>query len=150
MTNDAKALVTTLLAMLQISQDQISFEEGEVLSIDVAAGEDLKGMLIGRHAQTLDSLQLILSLMINNQQLEHQRILLDIDKYRQARLEKIIESADQIANLVAQTDQPKALPRLSPTERRQVHMHFATNEKFTTFSQGEGEGRRLFIAPASS
>lgn len=149
MNQVTKKLISDFLKMLGVEESSISFGGDEIFEIDVTVSEDIKGMLIGRHAQTLDSLQLILSLMVNNEQENHQRLLLDIGGYRKERLDKIIDSADQIANIVMQTGQPKALPRLSPTERRQIHMHFSNNEKFTTFSQGEGEDRRLFIALAS-
>lgn len=149
MTTEEKDLLTKLLTSLDIDDNQIIITEGDTITIDIAAEEDQKGILIGRHAQTLDSLQLILSLMLNNQKEDHQRILLDISDYRKQRFLKIMDIADQVASSVTQTGEPKALPRLSPTERRQVHTHFSDNEKLTTFSQGEGQDRRLFISPTS-
>ena len=149
MNTEEKDLIIKLLSDLGIEEDQILLTEGDPITVDVTVDDDRKGILIGRHAQTLDSLQLILSLMVNNQKEEHRRILLDISDYRKQRFEKIMDMADQVGATVAQTGQAKALPRLSPTERRQVHTHFSENEKLTTFSQGEGQDRRLFIAPSS-
>lgn len=133
---------------LKIPQEKLTIEkQKETLNIKVDVEEDEKGLFIGRHAETLESLQRILSFIINNDLEEHQSILLDIGGYREERLEKIMQKANEVSELALQTGQSMPLPRLSATERRQVHMQFAENEELTTFSQGEGEDRRLFIAP---
>lgn len=145
--NNDNELILALLSKLGIDKDQITISKGEIIEVTVSAPEDLRGIFIGKHAQTLDSIQLIISLIINNKKSEHQRILLDIGDYRKRRYNKIKDLAEQVSSLVTSTGQPKALSYLSPTERRQVHMMFKENDKLTTFSQGEGQDRRLFIAP---
>ncbi len=144
--------ILEFLNKLSINNDSVTFEPEEgLLKISLLVPEDRKGLLIGRRGETLESIQLLISLMINNNKDRSQatRILLDIAGYREERLAKILEKAEEIAAYVEKTGSPRSLPNLSSTERRQVHTHFALSGKFTTYSQGEGDDRRLFISLSS-
>ena len=57
--------------------------EDKVLFIDLE-GKDM-GVLIGRRGQTLDSLQYLVSLVINRQHEEYVRVILDTENYRAKR-----------------------------------------------------------------
>ena len=139
-----------LLAYFDIVPEQIKIEEEEdVVKITVEMEELAAGRLIGRFATMLDSLQLIISLMLNQGE-SHRHILLDVAGYRERRLETLIAMVERAKLEVEQTGEPYALPPLSATERRQVHLMCRDDATFTSFSQGDGVDRRLFIAPKTA
>ena len=153
LNSNQQHLIIDFLANFSITADQINFKlEAKKLQISVELDESSRGIFIGHHAQTLDAFQLVLALMINNQLAPDDRFIvtLDMGGYRQDRYRRIIEQAEILAQEALEQKLAKSMPQLSPTERRQIHLYFQDNEQITTYSQGEGENRRLFIAPAAA
>lgn len=141
------AKVHTLLGYFAITPDQIAVEEtDELIKVTVNLDEVEAGRLIGRFATTLDSLQLLLSLMLNQGDFRH-HVLLDVAGYRGRRLETIGVMVDRAKEQVRASGTPYAFPPLSATERREVHLMFKDDAEFTSFSDGYGQDRRLFLAP---
>ena len=139
--------VETLLKLFDITPDQLVVsEEDELVTITINIDEQVAGRLIGRFAQTLDSLQLIISLMLNNGKEIHKHVLLDVAGYRARRLstlESMVENAKHQAREIGGACE---LPPLTSTERRQVHLMLQDDAEFTSYSEGHGQDRRLFIA----
>lgn len=141
------AKVHGLLGFFSITPDQIeAVVEEDLIKITVNLDEVEAGRLIGRFASTLDSLQLLLSLMLNQGDFRH-HVLLDVAGYRGRRLETIQLMVDRAKAAVAESSTPYAFPPLSATERREVHLMFKDDAEFTSFSDGYGQDRRLFLAP---
>lgn len=142
------AKIQKILGIFDISPDQIKVDEtDELITITIDMDELEAGRLIGRFAQTLDSLQLVISLMLNNGQEIHKHVLLDVAGYRARRsatLESMVENAK---NQVKETGEPSVMPPLSATERRVIHLMLQDDAEFTSYSEGYGQDRRLFIAP---
>jgi spoIIIJ-associated protein len=139
--------VQTLLGFFSITPDQIEVQtEEDLIKITINLDEVEAGRLIGRFASTLDSLQLILSLMLNHGDFRH-HVLLDVAGYRGRRLETIQLMVDRAKAEVVASGTPYAFPPLSATERREVHLMFKDDAEFTSFSDGYGQDRRLFLAP---
>ena len=136
-----------LLSFLDISSDQIMVvEETDLVKITIDLPETEAGRLIGRFATTLDSLQLLISLMLNQGD-SHRHILLDVANYRARRLDTLVAMVERAKAEAASTNHPVAIPPISSTERRQVHLMLQDDADFTSFSEGEGEGRRLYVGP---
>lgn len=138
--------IYTLFSYLGINQDKIVIVPSEdLISINVEVDENEAGMYIGRYASTIDSIQLLISVMLNQGD-SHRHILLDIGGYRDRRTNTLKEMVDRISAEVVATGVAHALPPISSTERRQVHLMLADHEELTTYSQGDGQDRRLYIA----
>ncbi|MBM3283102.1 KH domain-containing protein [Candidatus Gottesmanbacteria bacterium] len=103
------------------------------------------GLLIGRHGETLNSLQLILGVILYKKLKSWVRVVLDVGNYRQAREEDIKEMVNRIASEVDATGKPVILPYLSPLERRIVHLMLSDHQKVTSESSGEGRNRRITL-----
>ncbi len=147
MTDNYQDKVATLLSNFTITPDQITYEETpELLSITIQLDELEAGRLIGRFAQTLDSLQLLISLMINNGQETHKHVLLDVAGYRARRLTTLETMVENAKNQAKEVGGACVLPPLSATERRQVHLMLQDDAEFTSYSEGQGQDRRLFIS----
>lgn len=140
------AKIEQLLAYFDISAAQISVvEEADVIKVTIEMEETEAGRLIGRFAQTLDSLQLIISLMLNQGDV-HRHVLLDVAGYRTRRLETLASMMKNAKEQARISGLPCALPPLSATERRQIHVMLQDDAEFTSYSEGYGQDRRLFIA----
>ena len=140
------AKVEELLKPFSITSDQIKIEEeGDVIKITINLDELEAGRLIGRFASTLDSLQLIISLMLNKGE-THKHVLLDVAGYRERRLQTLEIMVENAKHQTHETGASCVLPPLSATERRQVHLMLQDDAEFTSFSEGHGQDRRLFIA----
>lgn len=119
--------------------------EGEIAQINLETDET--GMLIGYHGETLEALQLILSLMLARELGEFVRVSLEIGDYRKNREDYLQHMVEQVKQQVLAENQPVAMPNLKSWERRVVHMMLQDDEEVTTESVGEGRDRVLTIKP---
>lgn len=139
--------VKQLFSYLGIDEQRVTLEEeNDLIKITVDVPPEEAGIYIGRFASVLDSCQLVLSLMLNRGE-DRKHILLDIGGYRERRLSVLEEMVERVTHEVEDSGMAVALPPLSSTERRQVHLMFKDHETLTTYSEGEGIARRIYISP---
>lgn len=86
------------------------------MNIDLS-GEDM-GILIGKRGQTLDSLQYLVSLVVNKKSENYVRVKLDTENYRERRKETLETLAKNIAYKVKRTKRSVSLEPMNPYERR--------------------------------
>ena len=110
------------------------------------AGED-SGLLIGRRGQTLEALQLLVSLIVRNKFGEGVRVVLDVERYRQRRENSLRDMASKVADRVAQTSRSVTLEPMTPADRRIVHTTLTDHPGVTTESAGVGDNRKVTIMP---
>lgn len=122
-----------------------SFKTNE-LSIVIESDEDL-GVLIGKRGQTLDSLQYILSLVVNKSSESYIRIKLDTENYRNKRKEKLELLAKNIASKVKRTGKFTELEPMNAYERRIIHAALQSDNMVSTKSVGEEPFRHITIYP---
>ena len=113
------------------------------LEIDFA-GDDM-GILIGKRGQTLDSLQYLVSLVVNKGTNEYIRVKLDTEDYRQRRKETLENLAKNIAFKVKRTKRSVSLEPMNPYERRIIHSALQNDRYVTTHSEGEEPFRRVIV-----
>ena len=118
-------------------------EDDNSLSIDLA-GDDM-GILIGKRGQTLDSLQYLVSLVVNKGQEEYIRVKVDTENYRQRRKETLENLAKNIAFKVKRTKRPVSLEPMNPYERRIIHSALQSDPYVMTHSEGEEPFRKVVI-----
>ena len=94
-------------------------EDEKTLSINLE-GEEM-GLLIGKRGQTIDSLQYLVSLVINKESEEYIRVKLDTENYRERRKKTLEELAKNIAFKVKRTKRSVSLEPMNPYERRIIH-----------------------------
>ena len=106
------------------------------------------GLLIGRHGQNLESLQYIVSKIVQKAcDDERSLVVIDIESYRERQREKLQEMANGMAKRAAETGQTVALQPMSSRDRRVVHLTLRDHAEVTTQSTGEGLRRRVMIVP---
>ena len=107
-------------------------------------GSDM-GILIGKHGQTLDSLQYLTNLVANKNSAERIRIVIDIEDYRERRVETLNRLALRLADKVKRTGERVVLEPMNPHERKIIHVALQNDRRITTLSEGEEPYRRVVI-----
>ncbi|MBE5957611.1 MAG: protein jag [Lachnospiraceae bacterium] len=121
---------------------EVNEEEGCV-NIDLI-GDDM-GVLIGKRGQTLDSLQYLLSLVINKNNEKYLRVKLDTENYRERRKATLENLAKNIAFKVKRTKKSVALEPMNPYERRIIHSALQNDKFVTTKSEGDEPYRHVVV-----
>ncbi len=126
----------------------INIEENEkenIVNIDII-GDDM-GILIGKRGQTLDSLQYLVSLVINKNKENDKfnRVKLDTENYRERRKATLENLAKNIAMKVKRIKKPVALEPMNPYERRIIHSALQNDKYCTTKSEGEEPYRHVVV-----
>ena len=119
-------------------------QETGSLNIDFS-GADM-GILIGKRGQTLDSLQYLVSLVVNKDQKDYVRIKLDTEDYRKRRKETLENLAKNIAYKVRRTRKSVSLEPMNPYERRIIHSALQGNKYVETYSEGNEPYRHVVVA----
>lgn len=126
--------VTTLP---QVECDQLRLE---------ISGPDM-GPIIGRRGDTLDAIQYLGSLVLNNALDEHVRLSVNTENYREKRAESLERLARKMAMKVVKSHRSMTLEPMNPYERRIIHAALQDFNGVTTYSTGTEPGRRVVIAP---
>ena len=118
-------------------------EEQKTMDVDLS-GEEM-GVLIGKRGQTLDSLQYLVSLVVNKESEEYIRVKVDTENYRQRRKDTLENLAKNIAYKVKRTKRPVSLEPMNPYERRIIHSALQNDRYVTTHSEGEEPFRHVVV-----
>ena len=106
-------------------------------------GDDI-GDFIGYRGETLFSISYLTSLLAGK---SSKRILVDIENYREKRIETLRALANRMAGKVAKTGRYVKLEPMDPAERRIIHLALQDNDKVTTLSKGTEPHRFIIIFP---
>jgi len=146
----AKAFLATFISDIGFEDIEISsetLEDGDILFN--LSGDNL-GLVIGRHGEILDALQYLTNLAANRQENEFVRILVDIENYRERRVETLQALAHKIAQRVLRTGRNVSLEPMNSYERRIIHSEVQNIEGVITFSVGSGDDRKIIMAPENA
>lgn len=139
-------LTQVLSAMDITAKINIDIEEKEkenIINVDII-GDDM-GILIGKRGQTLDSLQYLVSLVVNKESEKYNRVKLDTENYRERRKATLENLAKNIAMKVKRIKRPVALEPMNPYERRIIHSALQNDKFCTTKSEGEEPFRHVVV-----
>ncbi len=118
-------------------------EEESTMDIDLSGDE--MGVLIGKRGQTLDSLQYLVSLVVNKGSENYIKVKVDTENYRQRRKETLENLAKNIAYKVKRNKRAVSLEPMNPFERRIIHSALQNDKYVTTHSEGEEPFRRVVV-----
>ena len=120
-----------------------NFIEG---SLHLNMVSDSPALLIGKHGQTLDAIERLLNCIVNKNALAKKKVFVDTEGYRKRREQTLVDLAHQVAAKVKRTRQDVVLAPMSAKDRRVIHLALQSDDTVSTFSQGEGDMRRVVIA----
>lgn len=116
----------------------------DVIELSVPSNP-MNSLLIGRNAETLRSLQYLVSTVLRNKEAELTRVNIDIADYKKQRANRIADQAKKWIEEVQATGQPRTVG-LNSADRRIVHQLASEYGGIATFSEGEGRDRKITIA----
>ncbi|MFI4972174.1 MAG: protein jag, partial [Hyphomicrobiales bacterium] len=131
----ARTLVEGLLKHMGV-RAQVSVRPGaEPITLDIS-GHDL-GALIGWRGETLRALQSVTNVMVGRHLDEGERIIVDVERYRQRREHTVREIALRAARQVKMTGDAITLDAMQPFERRAIHLALEGDPDVTSGSIGD-------------
>jgi spoIIIJ-associated protein len=107
-------------------------------------GQDVSP-LIGRRGETLASIQYLVRLMINQRIKRWKNIVVDVEQYKERRVNQLTQLAKRMAEQVTQSGRAVSLEPMPANERRIVHLALRDHPTVYTQSSGEGERRKVHI-----
>ena len=141
----ARSLVEGLLKHMGV-RAQVSVRAGsDPITLDIS-GRDLGG-LIGWRGETLRALQAVTNVMVGKHLEEGERIIVDVERYRQRREHTVREIAMRAARQVKMTGDAITLDAMQPFERRAIHLALEADPDVTSSSIGEEPDRRVVVGP---
>lgn len=122
--------------------------EDDVIELSVPSNS-MNSILIGRNAETLRSLQYIVSTVLRNKDSELTRVNVDIADYKKQRADKVAKQAHDWIEEVRRTGDSRIV-NMNAADRRIVHQIASEYSDIRTFSDGEGRDRKLTIVQDAS
>ncbi|MBN1366745.1 MAG: protein jag [Dehalococcoidales bacterium] len=124
-------------------------EERIPITFNITDDDDV-GILIGRHGQTMSSLQYLVRIMLSHRIENSPPVIVDIDGYKERRYNSLRETAKRLAEQVKTRRTPFTLEPMPAIERRIIHTTLANDPNVITQSTGEGEARKVVISPKNA
>lgn len=148
MTDVRVKKIQSLLQSLTFENAQVeATEQDGHANINITLPEEDSGVLIGYHGEKIDALQLVVNLMWNQNALVYAPVQVDVNGYRLRRRQTLEDLADKAAQKAIESGREILLPHLPSYERRIIHLYLESRGDVTTYSEGEGEDRRLVVRP---
>lgn len=133
---------------------EVTKEMGLTLDITAMTGEDSlyidiqgkdSGTIIGKRGQTLDAIQYLTSLVVNKENQNYTRVVVDAEGYRAKREKTLEKLALRLAAKVVKTKRSVKLEPMNPYERKVIHATLQNHPQVTTRSEGQDPYRRVII-----
>ncbi|WP_026476761.1 RNA-binding cell elongation regulator Jag/EloR [Alkaliphilus transvaalensis] len=140
---DAKKFLKDVLQNMGIEAEIDAQLEKDNLNITVE-GPNM-GVIIGRRGQTLDSLQYLVSLVVNKDRDKYLKVFIDTENYREKREETLVRLANKMARKAKKIGKTVSLEPMNPYERRIIHAALQGNPFVQTYSEGDEPYRKVVI-----
>lgn len=145
-----KGVISTILNKMgyEITSIRVEQKEEEKIYVDISAPQ--AGYIIGKHGRSLESLQFLANILVQNIIGVPPKILLDIENYRERRASHLTDLANNVAQSVIRSGKSRLLDPLNPYERRLIHVALQDNKAVETESEGSGTYKRVRVRRAGN
>lgn len=144
-TNYLKETIKEITSLMNIKVNLEIKRTNNVIAITIFS--DNNSILIGKNGTNIQSLQNIIRQMLPTEVNEKYKIVLDVENYKEKKLENLKQTAKIIAKQVASTKVEAKLDAMNSYERREIHNLLSNNKKVYTESLGEEPNRYIIIKP---
>ncbi len=141
-----KGIVVDIVNLMNLRTRVTSWEDEEEIHVDIW-GDDL-GILIGKGGATLQALQDLVAVIVRKNCGEDRRIVVDVERYRERKKQKLREYAERMAERAMTTGKAVRLEPMGARERKIVHDAVKDIPGIESKSEGEEPQRRVVISPA--
>jgi spoIIIJ-associated protein len=143
---DARALVARIVGALGVDAEIEAREEPDAIVI-TCSGPDV-GLLIGRHGQTIDSIQYLLNAIgWRAYGEERKEVTVDAAGYRARRKATLESLALRVADRVRESGEREELEPMTAVERKVVHLSLKDVTGVGTASEGTEPNRYVVVVP---
>ena len=140
-----KKTAEELIKLLGIEGEVSVKADDESFNINLQTQDS--GIVIGRHGDILEALQIILSLCISQKLGKFFRISLEVGDYKKNREEWLKSMAHEAKEKVISENKEIIVPALKAWERRIIHILLKDDKEVVSESIGEGKERTLVVRP---
>ena len=140
-----RAVLERIVNKLELDADVVVSESDGEISAEVE-GEEV-GLLIGRHGQTLDAVQLLCYQIAYRGLSDRKRVTVDAAGYRVRQGEELRRRVDLAAEDAIRDGRAIELEPMGSNERRVVHEHLRERPEVETYSEGDEPHRCVVVAP---
>lgn len=142
--DEAKDFLINVLDKMNVKADVLIEEKEDNVYIELVGSNT--GSIIGYRGETLDSLQYLVSLVVNKKHdRKYKRVILDTEHYRAKREETLKRVALKTADKVRKSKKSFKLEPMNPYERRIIHSALQNSDDIITYSEGEEPRRRVVV-----
>jgi len=145
-----KLYLTEILSRMDIDGGVRDIKESDSKVYVELESKVSSGLLIGKKGKTLEALQFLINLMVNNNTGSEKKIILDIESYRDKREKTLKKMSREIAQKVIRSGRPVTLEPMNPFERRLIHLTLQNDKRVMTKSEGQGIYRKIKISPVNN
>jgi len=145
-TDIIKQIITDLLEKMGF-QGKVEIDAADQNNLVANIQTEEAGFLIGQAGANLQALQHLSRVLVSKKLAQPVQFIVDVNHYRQHRIELLKELANNIANQALTEQAPQALQPMSAYERRVVHLALAENPQIETESIGQEPSRKVMIKP---
>jgi spoIIIJ-associated protein len=143
----ARDMVERVTASLGLPCEVETVEDAESIVVTCEGGE--LSLLIGRHGQTIDSIQYLANAIVWKGDYENRkRIVVDASGYRARRAETLHRDAVQAAERALESGERVALDPMTAVERKVVHERLKDYPGVETSSDGVEPNRYVVVFAA--
>jgi spoIIIJ-associated protein len=144
-----KEVAENLLKLLDVDGgfEMMESKTKDEESVEIVLNTKDTGVVIGYHGDTLEGLQLVLSLCVARKLGRFVRISIVVGDYKKNRTEFLKTLAQETKERVLLEGREIAVPELKSWERRVVHLLLEKDGEVMSESQGEGRDRVLVVSP---
>ena len=143
-----RVLLEKILESLGLDASVAVSEADEEIHADIE-GEDV-GLLIGRHGQTIDAIQLLCYQAAYRGRQDRKRVSVDAAGYRRRQSESLRRRADMAAEDAVRHGEAVEMDPMGSNDRRVVHEHLRERPEIETYSEGDEPNRYVVVAPLLS
>lgn len=142
----SKEFLDKIFTTMNIKVDTEIRKEEDVVYVEILNVDSSdKGIIIGKRGNTLDSIQYLLTLVLNKDKEKYTRVAMDIEDYRMKREKTLIKLAERMAEKARYSHRLVKLEPMNPSERRIIHSALQKQSDITTYSEGDDPYRRVVI-----
>ena len=140
----ADAFLKDVFSCMGMEIDIDIVREEKIMKVTLTG--DNMGLIIGKHGDTLDALEHLVSLAVNRGDGDYVKVILDTENYREKRKATLVRLAENLASSISETKKKITLEPMSSNERRIIHATLQNNDRVDTYSIGEEPYRKVVIS----
>ncbi len=143
----AKSVLSKLLSLMRFYSFEITIDTKGTTAVLKISTPNKDGLLIGKNGQNLLALQYLLSIITDKKLKKHVPLLIDVDSYRDKRINHLRQLSKSLAEKAAENNAEVITDFLPSYERKLIHEEITSTDSLKTFSVGKGAYKKVVITP---